>query len=60
EGLAAATVRLLQDESLRRELSQAGRARATRDYDWQQITATIGRSLTQLDPRFSVSEASSG
>lgn len=60
EGLAAATVRLLQDESLRRALSAAGRARATRDYDWQQITATIGRSLTQLDPRFSISEVSCG
>lgn len=59
-GLAAAAVRLLQDESLRRQLSQAGRARAVRDYDWSGITATFGRSLAELDPRFSVSEALSG
>ncbi|MFM7831041.1 MAG: glycosyltransferase, partial [Planctomycetaceae bacterium] len=59
-GLAAAAVRLLHDESLRRQLSQAGRARAVRDYDWSQITATFGRSLAELEPRFTVSEAMSG
>lgn len=59
-GLAAAAVRLLQDESLRRQLSQAGRARAVRDYDWSRITSTFGRSLAELDSCFSVSEALSG
>ncbi|HXW37478.1 MAG TPA: glycosyltransferase family 4 protein [Nitrososphaerales archaeon] len=41
EGLAAAIVRLLQDEGLARKMGQMGRARATRDFTWGAVVKRI-------------------
>jgi glycosyltransferase involved in cell wall biosynthesis len=50
-GLAGTVVRLLADERLRRDLAEAGRARAVRHYRWDQIAdrtaAVYQRVVTQ-------------
>jgi glycosyltransferase involved in cell wall biosynthesis len=48
EDFAAAVVRLLESESLRRELGENGRLAATRGYDWRTLSRGLGEVYDEL------------
>jgi glycosyltransferase involved in cell wall biosynthesis len=49
EDLAEAILRLLNDESLARQMGDNGRRAAVEEHDWQVISAGLAATLTQLD-----------